>query len=197
MNVLQTAPARERGVLPALVIAAVVLAAAAAAIFYFNPHSTAELAVTHVDTFAPQTTFGAMEGAAGAPAAGTHVLEAPTTSTENDLYVVATVKMTDKLRLPLFLTGAVAHVTLADGAETEITALSAADVKRLEVIFPALGKQVTHPFEDGTEVDPQQTLNAQVVLPLPGQTAAAWAGKKSATLTITLRNQGPQTTQLP
>ena len=196
MNDLQLAQPRERGVLPALLIAVVVLAAAAVAIFYFNPHSTAELAVTHVDTFAPQTTFGAMEGA-GASTAGTHVIEAPTTSTENDLYVVATLKLTDKLRLPLFVTGAVAHVTLADGAETEITALSAADVKRLEVIFPALGKQVTQPFEDGAEVDPKQTLNTQVVLPLPGQTAAAWAGKKAATLTITLRNQGPQTTQLP
>ena len=192
---LKIAPAHESSNTPAVLLALAILAAIAGAIFYFNPHKIAELKVTSVDTYSPKTTFTAMEGAGAGN--GTHVLDAPTTSTEDDLYVVAHVSMTDKLRLPLFLTGAVAHVKFADGSEMDSNLLSASDLKRLGVIFPDIRREAQDPISDGDTIQPGQTLKGSLVLPFPGQTADAWHSKKQATLTLQLRNQGPQMTILP
>lgn len=196
MAELKIAPARESSNGPAILISFLVLAAVAAAIFYFNPHKVAELKVTSVDTYAPHTTFGALEGAAATPN-GMHVLDAPATSSEDNLYVIAKVRFTDKLRLPIFISGATAHATLADGTVLESNLLSAADLKRLEVIFPDIRQHAVAPISDGDEVDPGQTRVGTLVLPFPGQNADAWHNKKVATLTIQLRNQDAQTTALP
>lgn len=192
---LQIAPARDSSNAPAIIIALVVLATIAAAIFYFNPHKISELKVTKVDVYAPKTTFGSLDAPSGTN--GTHVLDAPTTTTENDLYVIAHVSMTDKLRLPIYLSGAVAHAKFADGTETDSYLLSGSDLRRLAVIFPSLRQQAQNPIADGDAIQPGQTLSGTLVLPFPGQTADAWQNKKNATLTIQLRNQGPQTTTMP
>ncbi len=191
---LKIAPARESGNAPALILSLLILAAVAAAIFYFNPHKVSELKVTNVDIYAPRTTFGALDGSTPN---GMHVLDAPTTSTENDLYIIAHVSLTDKLRLPLFITGATAHVKLGDGSDLEANLLSASDLKRLAVIFPSLRQRASNPISDGDEIAPGETRIGTMVLPFPGQTEDAWHNKKAGTLTIQLRNQGPQTTTLP
>lgn len=196
MAELQIAPARSSGNGAALFLAALVLAAIAAAVFYFNPHKVAELRVTGVDTYAPQTSFSALSGTAQTHN-GMHILDAPATSTETNLYVIANVNLTDKLRLPLFINGATARVTMADGSEMEANLLSASDLQRLGVIFPEIRQRAVAPLSDGDEVAPGQTRVGTLVLPFPGQTAAAWQSKKQATLTIQLRNQDPQTTVLP
>ena len=194
MAALQIAPERPSSNAPAFLLALVLLAAAAAAIFYFNPHKVAELKVTHVDPYAPHTTFGALDGPVGN---GLHVLGSPTSSSEDDLYVIATVSLTDKLRLPLFISGALAHVTFDDGTVVDANLLSGADLKRLEVIFPDIRKHAISPISDGDQVNPGQTLTGTLVLPFPGQNATAWRQKKAALLTIDLRNQGPQKVTLP
>ena len=196
MATLQIAPARQASQAPALIISLFILAAVAAAIFYFNPHKISELKVTSVDTYAPHTTFGALEGATPA-ANGMHVLSGAATSSEDNLYVIANVRMTDKLRLPLFISGATARVTLADGTQLESSLLSSSDLKRLEVIFPDIRQHAVAPISDGDAIEPGQTRVGTLVLPFPGQNAEAWHNKKAATLTIDLRNQGPQTTALP
>lgn len=195
MAELKIAPARDSSNLGALLLAVVVLAAAAAAIFYFNPHRVADFKVVAVEPYAPQTTFGRMDGATGN---GTHVLDAPTSSTEDDLYVIAKVSITDKLRLPLYITGATARVTFADGTTAEANLLSAIDYKRLEVIFPAIAEHApAAPITDGDVVAPGQTRVGTLLLPFPGRTADAWQSKSKAVLTLELRNQKPLTAVLP
>jgi hypothetical protein len=194
MSDLQIAPPREGNNTIPILIAVAVLAAIAAAIFYFNPHKVADLKVTKVDTFAPHTTFEAMEGPS---APGTHVIGAPTSSAEDDLYVIASTTITDHLRLPLFITGVVVNVTMADGSQLEENMLSAGDLKRLEVLFPAITQKAGNPIQDGDEVAPGQTVTGSVVIQLSGKTLAEWNSKKAATLTVQLRNQEPQTTRLP
>ena len=194
MAELHVAPVRSTSSAPAIVAAVLILAAVAAAIFYFNPHKVAELKVTAVETYAPRTTFNSLDTPAPN---GMHVLDAPTSSSEDNLYVIANVSLTDKLRLPLFISGAIAHVTLADGSQLEANLLSSSDLKRLEVIFPDITKRAANPIFDGDEVTPGHTRVGTLVLPFPGQTADAWGAKKVASLTIELRNQEPQTTALP
>lgn len=194
MASLQIAPPRQSSSAPAALISLLLLIAVAAALFYFNPHKVAELHVTSSDTYAPHTTFNNLD--APAPG-GMHVLGTPTTTTEDNLYVIAKVSLTDKLRLPIFITGATARVTMADGTHFEANLLSSTDLKRLEVIFPDITQHAANPIFDGDEVAPGQTRTGSIVLPFPGQTADAWHEKKNATLTIQLRNQEPQTTSLP
>ncbi len=194
MAPLQLAPARQTSSAPAIIISLLVLSAIAAAVFYFNPHKVADLHVTTTDTYAPHTTFNSLDNPS---TGGMHVLSAPTTTTEDNLYVIAHVTMTDKLRLPLFVDGATARVTMADGTRLESNLLSGTDLKRLEVIFPDITQHATNPIFDGDEIAPGQTRTGTIVLPFPTQTAEAWHSKKSATLTIVLRNQDPQTTDLP
>lgn len=195
MSDLQIAPPRERSVLPALLIAALVLAIVAAAVFWFNPRKTADLKVTAVETFAPHTELDALKGA---HTHGMRVLGGDLATPEDDLYVLATVRLTDRLRLPLFITNVTAHVTFADGSEADTSMLSAGDLPRLESVFPALTPRIKDPISAlDQELDPKQTLTGMVVLPFPGKTAKDWAAKKSATLTLELRNQDDQTTKLP
>lgn len=194
MAQLQITPPRERSSAPALIISLLILAAVAAAIFYFNPHKIAEFKVTGTDLYAPHTTFATTEGPAGN---GMHILGAATSSSEDNLYVIASVNLADKLRLPLFINGITAKATLADGTQLESNVLSAGDLKRLEVIFPDITQHAVAPISDGDEIDPGQTRVGTLVLPFPGQTAEAWHNKKGASLTITLRNQEPQTIPLP
>lgn len=190
----QLAPARSQGSFAPILLAFVVLAGIAAAVFYFNPHKVSELRVSSVETYAPHTTFGELGGTTGN---GMHVLGGPTSSSEDDLYIIASVQMADKLRLPLFITGATAHLTLQDGSVADLPLLSAADLKRLEVIFPGIAQKAVAPIADGDEITPGQTRVGTFVFSFPGHTADVWHNRKQATLTIDLRNQDPQKVLLP
>ncbi len=192
---LQLAPAPERSALPAILIAVAILAAVAAGVFYFNPHKTADLAVTGTQTFAPHTEMTAMRGT---QAHGMRVLGETGAGGEDNLYIVTNLRLTDKLRLPLFVSGATAHVAFADGSQADVRAIAASDLKRLQAIFPPLVPLTAQPIADGDEVAPGQTKAGSLVLLFPDRTADAWKTKKpGSTITVELRNQEPQTAALP
>ena len=195
MDELQIAPPREKSVVPAVLIALLVLAAIAWAIFYFNPHKTADLRVTKVQTFAPHTEVKGLTP--DAAKGGMRVLRNDVVTAEDDLYVVATVSFTDKLRIPIYLLGAAADVTFPDGTQTETHMMSVNDVKRLGQIFPEIAPMAGQPIADDEEIDPGKTREGTFVLPFPGRTAEDWNKKRSGTLTLELRNQDPQTARLP
>ena len=68
-----------------------------------RPWRVADFKVVSVDPYAPQTTFGKLDASTGN---GMHVLDAPSTSTEDDLYIIAKVSITDRLRMPIYINGA-------------------------------------------------------------------------------------------
>jgi hypothetical protein len=184
---LNLGPAEDHKVLPYVLIALVVIAAIVAAVFWLNAHKTAELTVTHEDLFAPHTVYKPVPGAGnliGAPGA-----------IEDDLYVVATLRMTDKLRIPLFLDGMGATMTDADAAY-EATVVPARDLARLEESFPEIAKLTPKPFSLD-DLQPGETLEGQVVVLLPSVSPEQWKQKKSATLTVRLLHQPPEPVALP
>ena len=192
---LQLAPTRERSVVPAVLIAVVALSAIAAAVFWFNPHRVADLQVTAVQTFAPHTELKAL--AERAKPGGMRVLDGASSTSEDDLYLVATVSLADRLRLPIYLSGVTAKATFSDGTQAQARALAAPDLQRIEAIFPALAPLASSPIQDDEEIDPGKTRVGTVVLLFPGRSAEVWKSKRDATLTVELRNQEPQTSRLP
>jgi hypothetical protein len=178
-----------RGPSVAVVIAIAVLIVIAAAVFLLNPHKVADVTVTHVDYFAPHTEMDQMKGSI-------HVIgEQP--ETEDDLYIVASVKITDHLRLPLFLSAWTGGVTFANGSTADATTVPPRDMPRLGQTFPAFSALVTNPINYDDEVAPGATREGQVILLFPNTTQDQWKSKKSATVTIELRNQEAQTVPLP
>ncbi|MES2392908.1 MAG: hypothetical protein V4555_14780 [Acidobacteriota bacterium] len=173
--------------MPYVLIAAAVLAVIAAAIYWVIPHKTAELTVTNVELFAPHTEFKA------APGAG-HLIGAPG-EVEDDLYVVATLRMTDKLRTPLFFDGMGATMVNNDAAY-ELTTVRPTDLPRLEESFPQIAKLAPKPFSED-DLQPGETREGQVVVLVPSATADQWKQKKSATLTVRLHRQDAQMVALP
>lgn len=192
MSELHIASERGRTPLAPMLIALFVLAAIAFAVFYLNPRRTADLTVKDVKTFAPHTTFKELPS----ESKGVRVLD-QTPASEDNLYVVATVSLADKLRLPLFVNGWSATITLADGSTQEGTPVHTRDLERLADIVPALGPMVKTPLHDGDEVAPSAAREGSVVILFPGLDQAAWQNKKLARLTLNLRNQKPQVVTLP
>jgi len=186
---LKIAPDMDRSIAPAISVAVLVLITVALVVFLVNPRETAELTVLKTEVFAPHTEFRAFRGKG-------EVLDAAPQS-EDDLYVVATVNMTDEIRLPLFITSATVTLTNPDGSATEAAAVSPRYYERIESSFPALKPMLTErPLYDGDEISPGETRKGSVLILFPGATEDVWRDKKSAVLTISLRNQSPQTVTL-
>lgn len=168
-----------------ILIAVAILVMAAIAIFALNPTKTAVLTVPHLDFYAPHTEFKAMAGPAG-----THIIGQPNAS-EDDLYVVATVRLEDKLRLPIFIAYAGASMVNADGTESTATVIGTQDIPNLEITFPAMTPLLPHPLLNGAQISPGGAAEGQVLLLFPGATKKTWDSKKSATLTLNLLRQDP------
>jgi hypothetical protein len=185
---LKLAPEPEHGVMPAVSISFLILIVVAVVVFLVNPRETAVLKVDKVDVFAPHTDFKPDKKAVkevGLANAG-----------EDDLYVVATVSMTNKLRLPIFITDTTLTLTTGNSAE-EATAVSPQYYPQIESSFPALTPMLGPPIAQGDELAPGATHTGNVLMLFPGLTAEAWKNRKSAVLTVSLRNQAPQKVLLP
>jgi len=187
---LNLGPTETRSPLKSILIAAAVMIAIAVAIFLFLPKRPAEISVVKVQTFGPHTEFKAMAGA------GPHVIGQGSQS-QDDLYVVATVRVSDKLHnLPLFLAPPEATVNTAAGS-MDATVINARDISRLELSFPELTPMISNPLRDGDEVAPGTTREATVVMLFAGMKEADWKAKQSATLTVKFAHQEAQTVPLP
>jgi len=194
---LHLAPPPDRNALtPRLLIAGLIMLAIGAAVYFLNPRKTAELSVQKIDLFSPHTVFKEMPSAS-------HIIGA-LPSSEDDVYVIATVRIIDKLRLPIFLNGNSATLTTASGQTVEATMVSPTDLPRLEQTFPQILPLVSPPaappinFGAEEAVAPGATRIGTVVMLFPQTMAATWHSRKSATLTIELANDAaPLTVKLP
>jgi len=179
---LQIAPPPDPNpLIPKLLIAAAVMILIGVGVYMLNPRKTAEITVQKTEIFAPHTEFSEMPSSS-------HLIGVPAQS-EDNVYVVATVSIADKLRLPIFLDSVSATMT-SDAGSLQATNVSALDLPRLEQSFPQLTPLVSPPaapplrFEDA--VSPGATRVGTIVFLFPHLTAQAWAAKKSATLTVYL-----------
>jgi len=179
----------SRSPVPAILTAAGILIAIAAAVIYFSPHKTAELAITRVQIYAAHTETKAMAGSVHIIGANPHA--------DDDLYVLLTVKLTDKLGIPLFIKDETAILTAPDHTVADSSAIEVGDMANLYTTFPALQKLASAPLARDSQVSPRQSAEGMILLHFPGATEANWTSRQSATLTLDLYHQASQTVTIP
>jgi hypothetical protein len=176
--------------LPAISIAAAVLLAVAGAIFYFSPSKPADITVTNVQVYAAHVEMKAMKGG------GPHII-GTVPHVDNDLYIILTVKVADKIRFPLFIKDETAVLTAPDHSILESSATQKGDLANIYTAFPDLKAISSAPLARDTKVEAGQSAEGMVLLHFPGATEANWHPRESATLTLDFFHQPSQTVTIP
>lgn len=184
------ADSSDRSPIFAVLLAIIIMVAVAAAIYLFNHHKLTDLTVSKVDIFAPHTEFQGSHG-------GSVQVLGESAQSEDDLYVVAHINITNKWKQRIFISGWSATVMFPDGSTLDSTLVAKSELPRLEQIFPQITSLATDPIGDGDELDPGVTHSGSVVLLFPNITQDQWNKKKSAVLTIDLHEHVSQTVNLP
>lgn len=177
-------PERRSYVVPILVVL-VIVAAAFGLLYAFTPHRVAELSVTHTAILPTHTVFESKSIMVGAR-----------DQAQDDLYVVATVKIEDKLRLPIFIKDITGTLTTSDGAQVTASAAQKNDFESIYTSFPKLRSIVSTPLLRETEIQPGQSAEGMVLLhfSVPG---TVWEQRSGATITIDTYHQGQLTVAVP
>ncbi|MCU1224902.1 MAG: hypothetical protein JWQ42_2995 [Edaphobacter sp.] len=174
----------RRNLLAPVLIAFVVLGIVIALLLRYTPHKTADLAITHTAVYPAHTVFTSDS------------ILVNRDRDQDDLYVLATLRVEDRLNLPLFLKDFTATLTTADGEQLTTNAVEKTDLSNLYSTFPALKKLASDPLLRETLINPHQSAEGMVLLHFP-VTQAAWDARRSATLNIDFYHQGPLTITIP
>jgi hypothetical protein len=178
-----TQPARSNLLAPVLV-AFVVLGLVIATVIRYTPHKTADLTITHTAVFPTHTVFKSDTIVVGRD------------ETQDNLYVFASLRIDDRLNLPLFLKDFTATLTTADGQQFTTSAVEKQDLPNLYTTFPELKPLASDPLLRETLIDPGQSAQGMVLLHFP-VTVTEWNQRKSAVLNVDLYHQGVQTITIP
>ncbi len=183
-------PARRNLVVP-VVLAIAVLVASVLIVLHLTPHSTADAAVTHTSVYPSHLVFKS----------NSIVLNSD--QVQDDLYILSTLRITNHLRLPIFLKDFRASLHPAPGTANDpltSSAIEKTDLANLFNTLPALGKfaaaQTSQPLYRETRIEPGQTVEGYIVLHFPG-TAALWNNRQAASVSIDLYHQPPLTADIP
>jgi len=190
MSDLNLGPAQQSSPLKGILIAAVVLIAIAAGVFYLGPHRTADITIPKTQLYAAHTTSKDTSDSQ------MHIVGQRAES-ENDLYVVATLNIKNNLPIPIYLDNITATYTSPEDTVLDSRAPSAADLSRLEEIFPALTPLMQTPLSLSEGIPAKSTVQGTVLLHFSGLTEQTWKEHKSTTLTLNFIHQSPQTVSIP
>ncbi len=185
---LFAAPERRNYTLPIL-LALAALALAGLFLYRNTPHTTADVEITHVDVYPAHVEFTTESNVVGPK------------QTEDVLYILATVRITDRLRLPLFLKDFTASLVPSDGSlQPATSAVERSDLLNLYSTFPQLGtlarQQTAPPLLRESRIDPGQTATGFVLLHFPIK-PEVWNTRNDFILTIDLYHQASLSVALP
>jgi len=184
MAELSFSQSEQRSFLIPGLIALAVIGGGFGLLAWLTPHRVADIAITHVAAKQFHTVIPSGSMVVGEEQA------------EDDLYVLATVRIKDDLKLPLALSDFTGTLTGPDGTQTTASAIQKNDLAGLYVTFPALKPLASAPLLRETEIQPSQTAEGMVLLHFPAA-QATWDQRKAATVTITFYNRGSITVDIP
>jgi hypothetical protein len=171
-------PARSNLLAPVL-LAFLILGITLALVMRFTPHRTADLDILHTAVYSAHTVFK-----------GESILVGHDQG-QDDLYVLTTLRISDGLRLPLFLKDFTATLTTGDGQEITTSAVEKDDFANLYTSFPALKPLASEPLLRETMISPGQSAEGMVLLHFP-VTQDVWDHRRTAVLNVDLYHQGQQ-----
>jgi hypothetical protein len=171
-------PARNNLLAPVL-LAFLILGITLALAIRFTPHKTADLDIVHTAVYPAHTVFKGESILVGHDQA------------RDDLYVLTTLRVTDGLRLPLFLKDFTATLTTGDGQEITTSAIEKDDLPSVLTAFPALKPLASEPLLRETMINPGQSAQGMILLHFP-VTQEVWDHRRTAILNVDLYHQGQQ-----
>jgi hypothetical protein len=171
-------PAR-RNLLAPVLLAFLILGIVLALLLRFTPHKTADLTITRTTIYPTHTVFKSDS----IIVANQHA--------EDALYVLTTLRIDDRLHLPLFLKDFTATLTTAEGEEITTSAVEKPDLENVYTSFPALKPLASEPLLRDTMISPGQSAEGMILLHFP-ITKEVWDHRRSAVLNIDLYHQGEQ-----
>jgi hypothetical protein len=171
-------PARSNLLAPVL-LAFLILGITLALAVRFTPHKTADLDIVHTAVYPAHTVFKGESILVGHDQA------------RDDLYVLTTLRVSDGLRLPLFLKDFTATLTTGDGEEITTSAVEKDDIASVYSAFPALKPLASEPLLRETMITPGQSVQGMILLHFP-VTQDVWDHRRTAVLNVDLYHQGQQ-----
>jgi hypothetical protein len=176
-------PAR-RNLLAPVLIAFLLLGIALALVLRYTPHKIADVAIVHTAVYPAHTVFKSETILVGRD------------RSQDDLYVLVTVAVTDRLNLPIFLKDFTGTLVTADGEEVPGTAAQKGELDNLYTTFPAIRPLASAPLLRETLISPGNSESGMVLLHFP-VAAETWNHRRSAALNIDLYHQGPISITIP
>lgn len=178
-------PERRNYLVPLLI--ALVLVGGIFAYIYLRPHRIADISVTTPAVVPEHTVFKSLSKVVG------HEDEA-----QDDLYVITTVGIDNRLKIPLTIDDITGTLTPADDSAepTTASAVEKNDLDNLYITFPALKPLASAPLLRETTIPPGGHAQGMVLLHFP-IAKTDWDSRKSASVTINFYHQDPLTVPLP
>ncbi|HTC74460.1 MAG TPA: hypothetical protein VK684_02710 [Edaphobacter sp.] len=171
-------PAR-RNLLAPVLLAFLILGIVLALLLRFTPHRTADLTIVRTTIYPTHTVFKSDS------------IIVANQHTEDALYVVTTLRIDDRLHLPLFLKDFTGTLTTAEGEEVTTSAIEKLDLENVYTSFPGLKPLVSEPLLRDTMISPGQSAEGMILLHFP-VTKEVWDHRRTAVLNIDLYHQGQQ-----
>jgi hypothetical protein len=181
-----TFPQQERRsyLVPGL-LALVILGLIGGYIYWRVPHRMADAAVTHLAVYPVHTVLSTGSRLVGAG-----------DQAQDDLYVLATIHIDNRLHIPLFLSDFTATYTAADDTVTQTGALEERDFADVFTTFPALKPLAGNALRRESTIDPDGHADGTIILHFP-ITQVEWDQRKSASISVAFYHQDPLTIPIP
>lgn len=171
-------PARSNLLVPVLV-AFLVLGILIALVVRLTPEKTASLSVSHTIVFPTHTEMGSGSILVGQK------------QSEDDLYVLTTLRIENRTRFPIFIKDYTATLTTEEGEPITTSAVEKDDIPNLLVSFPGLKPLVTAPLLREAVIEPGQFAEGMVILHFP-VTQSVWDHRRTTVLNVDLYHAGDQ-----
>ena len=167
-----------------MLIAFLLLGVVIALVIRHTPTRAVDLTITHTAIYPTHTVFKSDSLVVGSDKA------------EDSLFILATLRVEDPLRLPLFLKDFTATLTTADDQQITTSAAEEKDLPTIYTSFPALKQLSSPPLRRETLIAPGTAAVGMVLLQFP-VTLDVWNHRKSAVVNVDLYHEGAFPVTIP
>jgi hypothetical protein len=178
-------PAKRRSFTVPALIAFAILAVIGGILYLRTPLRAADLSVTHTATLPTHAVFATETKLVGAQEAA-----------EDAFFVLATVHIHNRLRVPLFINDITGVLTGPDGSVLTASAVEKSDLPNVFISFPKLKPLASAPLLRESSIPAGGDAEGMVMLSFP-VAPAVWESRKSAAVTVDFYHQGSFTTEIP